>query len=135
MITVLCMCLICRWDKVRQKLRDTTQHVLLNATGSPLMANYPQFVPVVGGISLDLLKGNLSAQVHEELPYAVHFRYGVSIAPVYDMEFAFPLTLDDDEHGFDKLFEAVQYVVDETQKAAEGRNSITGVCYWFQFSD
>ena len=40
-----------------------------------------------------------------------------------NMEFVFPLTLSDDEHSFDKLYVAVQYVVDEIQKAA-GRSSI-----------
>lgn len=109
-----------RWNKLVQKVEDTAQHVMLNAIGSPLIERYPQFVPVLGSVSLDLLKQNIPAQLDEELPYAIHYRYGISLAPVYDMEFAFPINLDDDENGFQLLIEAVQFVVKEAQKEAEG---------------
>ena len=36
------------------------------------------------------------------------------------MEFAFPLTIDDDQNGFDTLLKAVKIVVEETEKAARG---------------
>ena len=84
------------------------------------MERYPQLIPLIGANSLDIIRRNQEEEIHEELPHAIHFRYGITLAPVYDMEFAFPLTIDDDQNGFDTLLKAVKIVVEETEKAARG---------------
>ena len=58
-------------------------------------------------------------EIHETLPHAVHFRCGATRALVYDnMEFAFPLTINDDQNGFNTLLKAVKVVIEEAEKAS-----------------
>lgn len=111
--------LLCSWDKILQKTTDTLQHIMLDTIGSTAIERYPQLIPMVGAQSLDIIKTGLEDEIHEELPHAIHFRFGITLAPVYDMEFAFPITLDDDKNGFDILLKAVKLVVEETEKAAK----------------
>ena len=118
---MLVFCLhICSWDKLQQRISDTVQHIALDTVGSLTFERYPQLIPVIGANSLDIIRRNQEEKIHEELPYAIHFRYGITLAPVYDMEFAFPLTIDDDQNGFDTLLKAVKIVIEETERAAEG---------------
>ena len=93
---------------------------MLDASSSAI-ERYPQLIPVIGSISLGIIRRNQEEEIHEELPHAIHFRYGITLAPVYDiMEFAFPLTIDDDQNGFDTLLKAVKIVVEEVEQAARG---------------
>ena len=93
---------------------------MLDTVGSTAIERYPQLIPLIGASSLDIIRKNQEEEVHEELPHAIHFRYGITLAPVYDMEFAFPLTIDGDQNGFDTLVKAVKIVVEEAEKAAKG---------------
>ena len=54
----------------------------------------------------------------EQLPYAIHFRYGLKYATVYDMEFAFPVDLDR-EDGFGVVLKAVDVVIKAIAEAAK----------------
>ena len=101
-------------------MTDSLQHVMLDTISTRYLEQYPQLIPVFGANSIAIIKGGHEEEVHEEIPYAIHFRYGITLAPVYDMEFAFPLTLDDDQNGFDTLLKAVKFVVEEAEKAARG---------------
>ena len=105
---------------MQQRTLETLQHIMLDTVGSSAIERYPQLIPVINAQSLNIVKTSLDEEVHEELPHAVHFRYGITLAPVYDMEFAFPLTIDDDQNGFDTLLTAVKIVVEEAEKAAKG---------------
>ena len=105
---------------MQQRISDTLQHVMLDASSSAI-ERYPQLIPVIGSTSLGIIRRNQEEEIHEELPHAIHFRYGITLAPVYDiMEFAFPLTIDDDQNGFDTLLKAVKIVVEEVEQAARG---------------
>ena len=105
---------------MKQRIVESLEHVMVKDIGSPAIERYPLLIPVLGSKSLDIIKRDQKDEIHEELPYAIHFRYGITLSPVYDMEFAFPLTIDDDQNGFDTLLKAVKTVVEEVEQAARG---------------
>lgn len=89
--------------------------------GSPLIARYPFLTPayLAAGFKAIKKENPPNEPKLETLPYAVHFRYGLKFAPVYDMEFAFPITLDDTEHGFDTFLNAIKFVITELEEASK----------------
>ena len=95
--------------------------------GSPLIGRYPFLVPAYLAAGFKVIKSaNPDDKPHlEELPYAIHFRYGLKYATVYDMEFAFPVNFNDTEHGFDVFIEAIDIVVKAIAEAAKpGKDKI-----------
>ena len=111
-----------RWDKLQLKVQDTVQSVFAGELGSPLIGRYPFLVPAYLAAGFKVIKAanpDDKPQL-EQLPYAIHFRYGLKYATVYDMEFAFPVNFNDSEHGFDAFLSAIHAVVDEIADAAKG---------------
>ena len=84
-------------------------------------ARYPFLTPAFLTTGLKAIKNQNPPNKPklEILPYAVHFLYGFKYNPVYDMEFAFPVSVDDTEHGFDILLDAIRYVLSELEEASK----------------
>ncbi len=55
-------------------------------------------------------------QSHEnvKVPWAVHYRDGIDLSYAYDMEFAFPIDIENPQ----VLIDAIQVVIDHTEKYA-----------------
>ena len=88
--------------------------------GSPLIGRYPFLVPAYLAAGFQVIKhANPEGKPQlEQLPYAIHFRYGLKYATVYDMEFAFPVDFDR-EDGFGVVLKAVDVVIKAIAKAAK----------------
>ena len=69
-----------------------------------------------------------SGTTYEPLPCAIHFHYGIGLAPVFDMEFAFPFNLHDDGSSYQTISQALKYDVEEAERDAKGRKY---QCYKF----
>ena len=105
---------------LQQKITDTVEHVALDTLVAPLIKRYPAIIPAFVAGSFNLFKQREpEGEIKQELPHAIHFRYGISEAPVYDMEFAFAFNLEDDGSSFEVVLEAMRYVVEETEKEAK----------------
>ena len=63
----------------------------------------------------------LPGTTYEPLPYAIHFHYGIDLAPVFDMEFVFPFNLHDDGSSYQTISQALKYVVEEAERHAKDR--------------
>ena len=102
------------------KLVDTISSAFAGELGSPLISRYPFLVPAYMTFAHKTIKAtNPPGKNLEQLPYAIHFRYGLKYAAAYNMmEFAFPVNMNDPDHGFDKLIEALDVVVKEVADAA-----------------
>ena len=108
-----------RWEKVQAKLVDTISSTFVGELGSPLISRYPFLVPAYMAFAHKTIKAtNPPGKSLEQLPYAIYFHYGIDYSPAYDMEFAFPVNMNDPDHGFDKLFKALDVVVNEVADAA-----------------
>ena len=122
-----------------QRVTDTVKEVTMRDVGSPALANPfvgPFLVPAILATGFKMTKEAQPPDTLQELPFAIHFRYGVSLAPVYDMEFAFPITLYSKEEreannganvtkskqieGIQKLLTAVHTVIETAKKWANG---------------
>ena len=115
-----------RFKKLQQKLTENIEHITLAEIGTPLIKRYPALIPAVVGGGFDMVKkGQPEGENIEELPYAIHFRYGVSEAPVYDMEFAFGITFIDEaetcleNESFERIKNALCYVVEKAEEEAK----------------
>ena len=96
--------------------------------GSPLIGRYPFLAPAYLAAGFKIIKeANPDNKPQlEELTYAIHFRYGLKFATVYDMEFAFPVDFNDSEHGFDVFIKAIDIVVNAITDAAKpGKYKVT----------
>jgi DNA-binding phage protein len=109
-----------RWDKLQLKVQDTVQSVFAGELGSPLIGRYPFLVPAYLAAGFKIIKhANPEGKPQlEQLPYAIHFRYGLKYATVYDMEFAFPVDFNR-EDGFDVVLKAVDVVIKAIAEAAK----------------
>ena len=96
------------------------QSVFAGELGSPLIGRYPFLVPAYLAAGFNIIKSaNPEGKPQlEQLPYAIHFRYGLKYATVYDMEFAFPVDFNKDD-GFDVVLKAVDVVVKAISEAAK----------------
>ena len=112
-----------------QRVTDSVTHYAMRDIGSPALASAvgPMLVPAMLATGFKITKEAQPPDTLQELPFAIHFRYGISLAPVYDMEFAFPIILygnqtdvpkDVQLDGIKKLLDAIQIVIEETQKSA-----------------
>ena len=80
---------------MKQKISDTLQHKVLGEVVNPVMSRYHTLTPALIASGFNLVElANPPGTTLEPLPYAIHFRYGISLGPAYDMEFGFPLNLD-----------------------------------------
>ena len=105
-----------RWDQLKVKVQDTVQSMFAGELGSPLIGRYPFLVPAYLSTGFKMIKAADEPKLME-LPYAIHFRYGLKYATVYDMEFAFPVSIDKPD-GFKTFLDAIHFVVNELEKAA-----------------
>lgn len=118
-----------RFEKLTQKFTDTLQHVILNEVGNPILERYPSLTPAIIGGGFQIVKRSYPpGTTYEPLPYAIHFRYGIGLAPVFDMEFGFPFNLYDDGSSYEKISQALKYVVEEAERHAKGKKY---QCYKF----
>ena len=111
---------IFRWEQLQKKFQDTLSSMLAGEIGSPLIARYPFLVPAYLSAGFNVIKGSNPADEPklEQVPYAIHFLYGIKYTTAYDMEFAFPVDIDKPD-GFDVLLKAVHIVVDAVADAAK----------------
>ena len=109
----------CRWEQLQKKAQHMLQQTALGVVGEPVASHYPAFIPAMLAAGFQSIKKQNEGTTIEPLLYAIHFRFGVNLVPVYDMEFAFPVTLDDGPRGFKTLLDAVRIVVDLTQRHAQ----------------
>ena len=106
-------------EKLQQRITDSLQDTVQDAVGSSPTEQYDQHISAVGAKSLDITRRNQEEEIHEKLPHAIHFRCGATKESVYDnMEFAFPLTINDDQNGFNTLLKAVKVVIEQVEKAS-----------------
>lgn len=122
-------------DKLKQKFADTVQHQILGDVVSPIIEKYPTLTPALMSSSLNIVKvANPPGISYEPMPYGIHFRYGITLGPAYDMEFGFPINLpwqpadtDGDAHNLEKahqnrkFMEAMRVVVDLSDKYAKSK--------------
>lgn len=109
-----------RWEQLQKKLQDTVQNMIAGELGSPLIARYPFLVPAYLSAGFNVIKGANPADEPklEQVPYAIHFLYGLKYTSAYDMEFAFPVDIDKPD-GFDVLLKAIHIAVDAVADAAK----------------
>lgn len=108
-----------RWEQLQKKFQDTLQNMIAGELGSPLIARYPFLVPAYLSQGFKVIKGaNPTEPKLEQLPYAIHFLYGLKYTTAYDMEFAFPVDIDKPD-GFDVLLKAVHIAVEAVADAAK----------------
>lgn len=120
----------CSIDKLKQRICDTMEHKALGGIVNPVIAKCSLLTPAIMGSSLKTIKEkNPPETTYEPMPFGIHFRYGITLGPVYDMEFGFPLCLEEttdpdnpykDDETIDHLMEAMKYVVEESKKSSEG---------------
>lgn len=95
------------WSKVIDVAQQTGGEYIL----SPLMKNVPGVTPISLLIGFQLVKlqyGTLQEEEVVRTPWAIHFRDGIDIMRVYDLEFAFPIDID---HPL-KAVQAIRKVID-----------------------
>ena len=98
---------------------------MLGTVGNPVLSRYHNLTPAFTATGFNFVKSaNKEGTLYEPLPYAIHFCYGISLAPVYDMEFAFPFSLTGDDHYFDTVLAAMHYVVDKSKEYAQGKSML-----------
>ena len=92
-----------------------------------MISRYPFLVPAYLAAGFKTIKAANppGSPKLEELPYAIHFRYGLKYATVYDMEFAFPVSIDRPD-GFKTFLDAIDIVVTESEEAAKPGNFLVG---------
>ena len=88
---------------------------------SPMLQHVPGIStpPVKLMIGFELLKLEYGTQLKKVVrtPWAIHYRDGIDIMTVYDMEFAFPIDIKDPQ----VLVHAIRILIDIVEKyAAEG---------------
>ena len=111
---------VIRWNQLQKKLTDTVQNGFAGELGSPLIAKYPFMTPAYLSQGFKVVKATHPPDKPklEQLPYAIHFMYGLDFNPVNDMEFAFPVDFKRPD-GFDCFLQAIDVVVEELSKAAK----------------
>lgn len=78
---------------------------------------FNKFTPVSLAMGFKMLKiqyGLFHSHEHVKAPWAVHYRDGIDLMYCYDMEFAFPIDIENPQ----VLIDAVQVVIDHTEKYA-----------------
>ena len=102
---------------------DVAQHSAGKYILSPLMQNLPGSTPISLMIGFELVKlqyGTFQTEEVVRTPWAVHYRDGIDIMTVYDLEFAFPIDI---KHPV-KAVKAIREVIDITEKYAFGSKQI-----------
>ena len=109
-----------RWKELQKKLTDTLLNAFAGELGSPLIAKYPFMTPAYLSQGFKVMKATHPPDKPklEQLPYAIHFLYGLDFNPVNDMEFAFPVDFERPD-GFDCFLQAIDVVVEELSNAAK----------------
>lgn len=99
---------------------DTVSHIAMNSLGTPMISEYPSIIPCMNMTSFSIVKHTYPPGITRiELPYAIHYMYGLSYCPTRYMEFAFSFNMDTGE-GFPNVLKAMKCVVEQTRKDAEG---------------
>lgn len=96
---------------------DTLVGALGGAVIVPLISKLPGVTPLYLAMGFQMVKlqyGVLQPNQVVQQPWAVHYRDGLDLMPVYDMEFAFPLDINNPV----ALTDAVNTVVTITEQYA-----------------
>ena len=67
---------------------------------TPLINRFPGSTPLALGASFEALKlqyGTLQGYEVVRTPWAIHYRDAIDVMPVYDVEFAFPIDIENPE--------------------------------------
>ena len=119
---------------MEKKLNETLQESAFGGVVNPILSRYPALTPAILSFGFKMTQdANPALPEKIPLPYAIHFRFGVSLATVYDMEFAFPFSIHNtDDHYFDNVLKAIDCVVTHSETSAHGKSSlVTHHCYNF----
>ena len=84
---------------------------------APAIKQYPSLTPVGLGLGFQALRfqyGDLQGDEVVRTPWAVHYRDAIDEMPVTDMEFAFPINIEDPK----RAVQAIQEVVNITKEYA-----------------
>ena len=82
------------------------------------MDRFPGFTPFALGATFEGLKlqyGTLQGYEVVRTPWAIHYRDAIDAIPVYDVEFAFPIKIDNPELAV----KAIHAVIDITKEYAK----------------
>ncbi len=97
---------------------DVAGGVLGNQLLAPLYAAFPGMVPLGTTTGFNVVKKQYGEWQKDEvvrIPWAVHFRDAIDLISVYDLEFCFPIDIDDPT----KAVQAVQAVIEITRRYAK----------------
>ena len=96
---------------------DTLIGALGGTVVIPLLSKLPCITPLFLTMGFQTIKqqyGGLQKEQVVKQPWAIHYRDGIDLSPVYDMEFAFPLDIGNPT----ALSNAVKTVVTLTEEYA-----------------
>ena len=97
------------------RLVDFASHTGGKYVLAPMMQNLPGTTPLSVMIGYQLVKlqyGTLQEEEVVRTPWAVHYRDGIDLMTVYDVEFAFPTDINDPETAVRAMRKVVDIVKD-----------------------
>ena len=80
----------------------------------------PFLTPAILATSFNSVKSQNLGVMMDKLPYAIHFQHGLSSAPLYDIEFGFRFT-PEDQTSLGKVLKAITFVIDLVQEETQKR--------------
>ena len=112
-----------RIEKLNQKVLDTISGVPVGKYANPKRLHLGLLTPAIFANAHDLVKKtNSPGETYEQIPFGIHYRFGINLEPVYVMEFGFPLNLkDDNDPLYKNLIEAMRYVVELSENYARSK--------------
>ncbi len=103
---------------------DVAGGVLGSQLLAPLYEAFPGLVPLGVKTGFEVVKrqygGDQQKNAVVRVPWAVHFRDAIDLISVYDLEFGFPIDIEDPQ----KAVQAVRAVIDITTSYAR-----KGICH------
>lgn len=103
---------------MKQKIRGTMQRQISGSVANPIINRYKTLTPAIISNAVSFIKTeNPPGTTYEPMTSAIHFHFGLSLGPFYDMEFGFPINLDNlDDEYFSKFMNAMRFVVDKSKE-------------------
>ena len=108
------------------KAMDVMVHAGGKVAFGEMQKRLPSAAPIAVGVGFQGVKFQYEKQADEivRTPWAVHYRDGIDLMPVYDMEFAFPIDIDEPKLAV----KAMRAVMEITKKyAAAGKLTVQKV--------
>ncbi|XP_011410297.1 PREDICTED: uncharacterized protein LOC105316795 [Amphimedon queenslandica] len=111
-------CEVNKIDRTKQKIRDTMQHQINGSVANPIIDRFKTLTPAIISNAVSFIKmENPPGTTYEPMTNAIHFHFGISLGPFYDMEFGFPINLDNlDDQYFSNFMTAMRFVVDKSKE-------------------